>query len=155
MAEPVFAVDSDPSSSVIAFFQALRTGDSTTVDSLISEEALSSVQVLLNSLEQMADSDPEGATARLAAAGYGVDSDEVEDWDARDYLNRTVALPVMMARYIPYEMSMGEPAFDDDRVRFPLTFTTSGGFSLESEAVLDFEDDVWKVTGFLGLNSFP
>lgn len=138
-----------------AFFQALKTGDSTVVDSLVSEEALSSVQVLLNSLEQMAESDPEGVTARLAAAGYGVDSDAVDGWDAREYLKRTVALPSMMARYMPYEMTLGEPVFDDDRVVFPLTFTTAGGFSLESEAVLDYEDDVWKVTGFLGLSSFP
>jgi hypothetical protein len=121
----------------------------------VSEEALSSVQILLNSLVQMAESDPEGVTARLAAAGYGVDSDVVEGWDARDYLKRTVALPSMMARYMSYEMSMGEPVFDDERVVYPLTFTTAGGFSLESEAVLDYEDDVWKVTGFLGLSSFP
>lgn len=149
------AAESPPDSSLVAFLLALQTGDSTSVDSLISEEALSNVQVLLNSLAATAESDPEGVTSRLTAAGYGVAADVVEDWDAREYLRRTVALPVMMARYVSCQMTLGEPSYDDDTVVFPVVMTMSGGFELETEAALVLEDGMWKVSTFMGLNSFP
>ncbi len=152
---PASAADTDPGPVVEAFFSALRTGDSTAVDSLISDEALSMVETMLDALKETAESDPDGVAARLASAGYSAGVDELDDWDAREYLKRTVALPVMTARYLPYEMSVGEPSYDGDRAVVPLVFSASGGFTLESEAVLDLHDDAWMVTGFLGLNSFP
>lgn len=152
---PASAADSDPGPVVEAFFSALRTGDSTAVDSLVSEEALSMVETMLDALRYAAESDPDGVGARLAAAGYAATADDLEDWSAREYLRRTVALPVMAARYLPYEMTVGEPSYDGDRAVVPLSFTASSGFTLESEAVLDLEDGAWMVTGFMGLNSFP
>ncbi len=113
------------------------------------------MQVLLNSLATMAESDPESVTSRLASAGYGATADEVEDWNAREYLRRTVALPVMMARYASCLMTLGEPSYDDETVVFPIVMTMSGGFELETEASLVLEDGVWKVSTFMGLNSFP
>jgi hypothetical protein len=152
---PASAADTDPGPVVEAFFSALRTGDSTSVDSLVSEQALSVVETMLGALKETAESDPDGVASRLASAGYAAGIGELEDWDARDYLKRTVALPIMTARYLPYEMTVGEPSYDGDRAVVPLVFATSGGFTLESEAVLDLEDGAWMVTGFLGLNSFP
>lgn len=149
------AAESPPDSSLVEFLRALQTGDSTSVDSLISEEALSNVQVLLNSLTAMAESDPEGVTSRLTAAGYGVTADDVDDWDAREYLRRTVALPAMTARYVSCRMTLGEPSYDDETVMFPVVMTMSGGFELETESALVLEDGVWKVSTFMGLNSFP
>lgn len=155
MAAPAAVAESDPALTLDFFLQALKSGDSTSVDSLVSEEALSNVQAMLNSLEQSARSDPGGVTLRLTAAGYNSTADEIHDWDAREYLKRTVSLPVMMARYMSFEMVVGEPSYDRDRVRFPLTFTTSSDLTLETEAILDLEDDIWKVSSFMGLNSFP
>ncbi|MDM7991794.1 MAG: hypothetical protein QUS11_00605 [Candidatus Fermentibacter sp.] len=152
---PASAADTDPGPVVEAFFSALRTGDSTAVDSLVSDEALSMVETMLDALKQTAEFDPDGVAARLASAGYAAGVGELEDWDSREYLKRTVALPVMAARYLQYEMTVGEPSYDGDRAVVPLVFATSGGFTLESEAILDLHDGAWMVTGFLGLNSFP
>ncbi|NLI02079.1 MAG: hypothetical protein GX473_01940 [Candidatus Fermentibacter daniensis] len=149
------AVESSPDSSLVTFLRALQTGDSTSVDSLISEAALSNVQVLLNSLTTMARSDPDGVTSRLASAGYGATASDAMRWNAREYLRRTVALPVMMARYAPCTMTLGEPSYDDRTVVFPVVMTMSGGSELETEAVLVLEDGIWKVSTFMGLNSFP
>jgi hypothetical protein len=149
------AQDEGPSDALAVFFQALRTGDSTVVDSMVSEAALENVQAMLDALRMNMRSDRDGVVQRLNSAGYGVTADEVSDWDAREYLRRTVALPVMMARYMPYEMQVVESSLDDGEAAASLLFSTASGFTMESEALLVMEDGGWKVSTFLGLNSFP
>ncbi len=154
---PAAAADaeSDPVLSAVAFHQALQSGDSTAVDSLVSDQALVNVRVMLDALKQSIRADQGAAGARLASAGYTTDVREVLDWDARDYLRHTVALPVMQARYLPYEMEVISSEVDGDEAVLGLVFSTSTGFSMESAALLEFDDGVWKVTSFMGLNSFP
>lgn len=149
------AQDAGPSEALAVFFQALKTGDSTVVDSMVSEDALDNVQAMLDALKMNLRSDREGVVQRLNSAGYGVTAEEVSGWDAREYLMRTVALPVMMARYMPYEMQVVESSLDDGEAAVSLLFSTASGFTMESEAVLVMEDGGWKVSAFLGLNSFP
>jgi hypothetical protein len=145
----------EPAGVATEFFQALRAGDSTSVDTLVSEDALSAVGVLLTNLKQSIRNDESATMLRLSAAGYSATSEDIRRWDARTYLKSTVALPIMMARYAPYQMVIDSVIADGDEARLLVTFSTAAGFTIQSEALLVLEDDTWKVASFMGLSSFP
>jgi hypothetical protein len=155
LAAMAYGQTEEPSGVAIAFFQALRAGDSTSVDTLVSEDALSAVGVLLTNLKQNIRSDESAMMLRLSSAGYTASADDIRDWDARMYLKSTVALPIMMARYAPYQMVIDSVITDGDEARLLITFLTAAGFTIQSEALLVMEDDRWRVASFMGLNSFP
>ena len=151
--EPV--IPTDPSSVLQSFFQALKTGDSLMVTTLISSEGLENIEVMLDILHENLSDDQETVMSRLTAAGYSATAEEIEDWDPEDYLAHTVVLPVMKGRYALYEMDIGDYTNENQHLIVPLTFTTASGVQLPFQAELVREDDQWKVSTFMGLNSFP
>ncbi|MBD3278602.1 MAG: hypothetical protein GF388_09895 [Candidatus Aegiribacteria sp.] len=151
--EPV--IPNDPSSVLQSFFQALKSGDSLMVTTLISSEGLENIEVMLDILHENLSDDQEAVMSRLTSAGYSATSDEIEDWNPEDYLAHTVVLPVMKGRYVLYEMEIGDYSDENQHLMVPLTFTTASGVQLPFQAELVREDDQWKVSTFMGLNSFP
>ncbi|MCD4701714.1 MAG: hypothetical protein K8S24_07640 [Candidatus Aegiribacteria sp.] len=145
-------VPNDPSSVLQAFFQALKTGDSFMISQLISSDGLDEIDVMLEILKENLDNT---TMSRLTTAGYTATADEMEDWSPMDYLTNTVVLPVMNARYAFYEMQIGDYSNHGDELVIPLVFRTASGVELPYQAVLEKEDSQWKVTNFMGLNSFP
>jgi len=146
----------EPQDVVEAFFQALREGDSDAAGFLISEDGLESIDLMLDILKENLDRDEEATMNRLVAAGYTATPDEIEDWNALEYFKATVVLQVMKSRYLVYQMQVGEMRQDHDELVIPLVFATSSGLELPFDARLVQEDDgYWKVTSFMGLNSFP
>lgn len=145
----------DPAETTSLLFTALREGDAVAVDTLVSSEAMDIFEGMLGSLKQSLDASREATMLRLSQAGYTAAADEIGDWDASDYLEATVALPIMMARYSPYSMEVVSSTVDDDEAVVQLLFSTTGGFQLPSEARLLWEEDSWRVSSFMGLNSFP
>lgn len=153
--DEVIVFPEDPAGVLQLLYESLKAGDGPTVLLLISSEALENVEMMLESLQDELDRDTEAAMSRLVSAGYTATADEVEDWDAEDYLAAAVAVPRMKSRYVIYEMQIGEYTIDGDELEVPLNFTTATGteFPFLSELVL--EDGTWKVSTFMGLNSLP
>jgi len=150
------AVDpTDPSSVITAYFEALGTGDSAVVLAYTSSEALASVAVMLDGLQESLDRDEAGTMGRMSAAGYAATAAEIEDWEPADYLAAAVVLPMMRNRYTVYDLQVGVVEVDDDEAEAALTFVTASGAGIPFPALLAREDDVWKVSTFLGLNTFP
>lgn len=145
-------VPNDPSSVLQAFFQALKTGDSFMISQLISSDGLDEIDVMLEILKENLDTT---TMSRLSTAGYTATADEIEDWSSMDYLTSTVVLPVMKARYALYEMQIDDYSNHGDELVIPIVFRTASGVELPYQAVLEKEDNQWKVTNFVGLNSFP
>lgn len=148
-------VPGQPTAVLTSFFEALKAGDSYMVSQLISEDGLEDIDVMLEILKENLDDDPETVMSRLAGAGYTATEDEVEDWSAMEYLTATVELSVMKARYSMYQMEIGEFTVSGDRIQIPLTFTTASGIQLPFQAELVKVRDDWRVSTFMGLNSFP
>jgi hypothetical protein len=148
-------IPSQPTAVVEAFFQALKDGDSLMVSNLISEEGLENVNVMLEILKENLDDDPDAVMSRLASAGYTATANQVKDWSPMDYLTHTVVLPIMKARYAMYEMEIDDFPVNGDRLQVPITFINAAGVQMPFQAELVKERDDWRVSTFMGLNSFP
>jgi len=148
-------IPTQPTPVLESFFLALKEGDSLMVSELVSEEALEGIDMMLDILKDNLDDDTETTLSRLTAAGYRATADEIDDWSAREYLTHTVVLPVMKARYSMYQMQIGDFTIDDDEIVVPLVFANAAGVELHVDATMSMEDDAWRVTSFMGLNSFP
>ncbi len=148
-------VPNDPSSVVQEFFHSLKTGDSFMISQLISGDGLDEIDVMLEILKENLDNSEETTMSRLIAAGYTATADEIDDWSPMDYLTSTIVLPVMKARYSLYEIQIGDYSNHGSELIIPLLFITASGVELPYQAVLGKEDNQWKVTNFMGLNSFP
>ena len=154
-ADEVIVFPEDPAGVLQLLYESLKAGDGPTVLLLISSEALENVEMMLESLQDELDRDDEAAMARLASAGYTATVDEVEDWDAEDYLAAAVNVPRMKSRYTIYEMQVGDYVIEGDELEVPLNFTTATGTEFPFLSRLILEDGTWKVSTFMGLNSLP
>lgn len=150
-----FAQGDDPTVPAGLLFDALRSGDSTAVDTLVSSEAMEMVGDNLSALKDQLKEDPEGTLIRLSSAGYTATTEEIMDWSPSDYLNRTVVLPIMMARYAPYSMEITSLEVDRNTAVLQIVFSTQSGINIPSEARLLRERNIWRVSSFMGLSSFP
>ena len=106
-------------------------------------------------LEILQENLDDATLSRLTTAGYTATADEIDDWSPMDYLTSTIVLPVMKARYSIYEMQIGDYSDRGNELVIPLVFSTASGLELSYESILKKEDNQWKVTSFMGLNSFP
>lgn len=145
----------DPVSVILAYFEALRIGDAAVILAYTSSEAVESVSMMLEGLKESLDRDEAGTLARMSSSGYTATSDEIEDWNPSDYLAAAVSLSMMRNRYMAYSMQTGELATDGEETGVSLVFTTQAGAIIPFQARMIMEDDAWKVSTFLGLNSFP
>ena len=148
-------IPDNPTAVLEAFFEALKAGDGESVSSLVSSEALDNIDVMLDVLKESLDRDEELTMNRLAAAGYTATASDIDDWSTLEYLEFTLSLPIMIARYSMYEMEIGEYTLNGSNLDIPLTFVSSAGMELPFEVKLVREDDTWKVSNFMGFSSFP
>jgi len=145
-------IPNDPTAVLEVFFQSLKTGDAFVISELISSDGLNEIDIMLEILQENLD---DATLSRLTTAGYTATSDEIDDWSPMDYLTSTIVLPIMKARYSIYEMQIGEYSDSGNELEIPLVFITATGLELSYQAILRKEDNQWKVTNFMGLNSFP
>ena len=150
--ETPLTIPNDPTAVLQVFFQALQTGDTFVISELISSDGLDEIDVMLEILQENLD---DATLSRLTTAGYTATADEIDDWSPMDYLTSTIVLPVMNARYSIYEMQIGDYSDRGNDLAIPLVFSTATGLELPYEAILRKENNQWKVTNFMGLNSFP
>jgi len=137
------------------FMDALQTGDGETAAAMFSSHAVDQVEVMLNTIKQSLDRDPDGTMRRLLNAGYTIDEDGAEDWEPVIYLAQTLALPMISARYIPYQLEIDTVVIDDEQATVQMIFRTSSGAEIPQQALMTLEDDQWKVTSFMGITAFP
>ncbi len=150
--EAPLTIPNDPAAVLEVFFQSLKTGDSFMISQLISSDGIDEIDIMLEILQENLD---DATLSRLNTAGYTATADEIDDWSALDYLTSTIVLPVMKARYSIYEMQIGEYSDDGNDLVIPLVFSTASGLELQYQAILRKDNNQWKVTNFMGLNSFP
>ncbi len=140
---------------VVLFMSALQEGDGDTAASMFSSQALAQVEVMLNTVKQSLDRDPEGTMRRLVNAGYTVDEEAAEDWEPADYLAQTLSLPMISARYTPYTLEIDSVAINGRSATVQMTFSTASGNQIPQQAMLTLEDDAWKISSFMGITAFP
>ncbi len=141
--------------TVNSFMQALQTGDGSAASDLFSNQAMEQVGVMLVSIKQNLDRDPEAVLRRLNGAGYSVDLVAAEDWDTKEYISATLSLPMITARYAPYELEINTVTLDGRSAMVDMIFRTVNGTEIPQQAVLAYEDDGWLVTNFMGITAFP
>jgi hypothetical protein len=151
----ISAPGDDPTVTAGLLFDALRSGDSIAVDTLVSSEALEVVEDNLSALKDQLRSDPEMTMLRLSSAGYSAVEEEILEWTAVDYLNRTIVLPIMMGRYTPYSMEITGQEIGRNSAVLQVLFSTQTGYGMPSEIRLVRDRGVWLVSSFMGLSSFP
>jgi len=155
----VFSADAEADSLIRAgigqFMEALQTGDGETASALFSSEAMNQVEAMLNTIKQSLNGDPEGTIRRLISTGYQVDRDMVEDWEPADYLSQTLSLPMISARYIPYQMQIDSVLVNGRSATVDMIFQTASGAQIPQQALMSLEDGVWKVSSFMGITAFP
>ncbi len=147
--------DSLVRAGVEQFMDALQSGEGPVAAELFSTEAMAQVEAMLNTIKQSLRSDPEGTLRRLTSAGYQIELETARNWDPVDYLAQTLSLPMISARYIPYELRIDTVMVDRRRATVEMIFETASGAEIPQQALLDYEDDQWKVTSFMGITAFP
>lgn len=154
-----FAVDDEADSlvrsGIVEFMSTLQTGDGQTASLMFSSGALAQVEVMLNSIKQSLDREPEATISRLNSAGYSIELENAEDWETEEYLSATLSLPVITARYAPYEMEIDSVTVSGREAAIALTFRTATGVEIPQQAIMIFENDSWKVSSFMGITAFP
>ena len=140
---------------ITEFMVALQTGDGDSAASMFSSEAIDQVEVMLNTIKQSLDRDPEGTLRRLNNAGYDIDNEAAEDWEVEVYLAQTLSLPMISARYVLYELEIDSVVVDDHSATVQMIFRTAAGVEIPQQAVMSMEDSIWKVTNFMGITAFP
>jgi hypothetical protein len=141
--------------TVNEFMFALQSGDGAGAATMFSSRAMDQVDVMLVTVKQNLNRDPETTMSHLADVGYTVELEEAEDWKTEDYLAATLSLPMMSARYVPYEIEISTVALEDRSAVVDMVFRTATGVEIPQQAVLSYEDDVWKVASFMGITAFP
>ena len=147
--------DSLVRSTVAVFMSALQTGDGLAASDLFSSQALDQVEVMLVTIKQNLDRDPESTIRRLNGVGYSVELEYAEGWETIDYLSATLSLPMMTSRYTLYELEIDSVTVDGRDALVDMVFRTATGVEIPQQAVLVYEDDVWKVSNFMGITAFP
>ena len=147
--------DSLVRTGITQFMEALQTGDGDAAAAMFSSQAVAQVEVMLNTIKQSLDRDPQGTMRRLNNAGYLIDLEGAEDWEPEVYLAQTLSLPMISARYVPYELEIDSVAIDDESATVQMTFRTASGTEIPQQALMTLENDVWKVTSFMGITAFP
>ncbi|PIE52449.1 hypothetical protein CSA37_06590 [Candidatus Fermentibacteria bacterium] len=137
------------------FMEALKNGDGVSAAMHFSSEAMVQVNAMLNSVKQSFERDPESTLRRLSNAGYTVDTEVLEDWQVADYLAETLSLPMISARYAPYELNIISVSIDGRSAVVDMIFRTAAGAEIPQEALLDYENDLWKISSFMGITAFP
>lgn len=142
-------------SEISVFMAALQSGDGVKASDMFSSQAMVQVDAMLNTIKQSIDRDPDGTIRRLTSAGYAVDNDSVEHWSSSDYLSQTLSLPMISARYTPYELSIDTVVIDGRTATVEMSFQTASGTEIPQQALMAYEDDTWKVSSFMGITAFP
>ena len=142
-------------STVDNFMQALQTGDGSAASDMFSTQAMEQVGAMLVSIKQNLDRDPEAVLRRLNGAGYTIDLGAAENWDTKEYISATLSLPMITARYAPYELEISAVTLDGRSALVDMVFRTASGAEIPQQAVLVFENDGWMVTNFMGITAFP
>lgn len=137
------------------FMSALQAGEGSVASEYFSSNALDQVQVMLVSIKHNIDSDPEAAMRRLNGVGYAIELDAAEDWETKEYLSATLSLPMIAARYAPYELEVNSIEVDGRDALVEMVFRTTTGVEIPQQAVLIYEGDTWKVSSFMGITAFP
>jgi hypothetical protein len=154
-----FGVDAEADSlvrsTVSDFMLALKSGDGEVASAKFSVSALNHVEVMLVTVKQNLSQDPEGTMRHLSSVGYTIEPEAAEDWKTEDYLSATLSLPIMSARYKPYEIEIVKVSIDDRNAVVDIIFRTANGVEIPQEIVLSYEDSVWKISSFMGITAFP
>lgn len=137
------------------FMLALQSGDGAVSSGMFSSQAMGQVDVMLVSIKQNLDRDPEVTLRRLSSVGYSIELDEAESWETEDYLSATLSLPMIAARYALYELEISLVTADGRDAVVDMIFTTAAGVAIPQQAVMTYEDGDWKVTDFMGITAFP
>ncbi|MCK5034300.1 MAG: hypothetical protein KAS73_00280 [Candidatus Sabulitectum sp.] len=140
---------------VTDFMSALQTGEGSAASEYFSSNALDQVEVMLVSIKHNIDNDPEAAMRRLNGVGYAIELDVAEDWETKEYLSATLSLPMMAARYAPYELEVNSIEVDGRDALVEMVFRTTTGVEIPQQAVLIYEGDTWKICSFMGITAFP
>lgn len=137
------------------FMSALQAGDGSTASEWFSVQAMEQVEVMLVSIKQNLDRDPDAALRRLKSVGYTIELEAAEDWETIDYLAATLSLPMITARYVPYELEISSVAVDDRDASVDMIFRTVTEVEIPQQATMVYEDDLWMVSSFMGITAFP
>jgi hypothetical protein len=154
-----FAVEGDADSlvrsGIVEFMSTLQSGDGQAASQMFSEVALVQVEAMLNSIKQNLDREPEATINRLNGTGYSIDLENAENWETQDYLSATLSLPVITARYAPYEMEIDSVTVDGREAVIDLIFRTPAGVEIPQQAIMILENDIWRVASSMGITAFP
>ncbi len=137
------------------FFSALKEARGDEAAALYSETAMQQVELTFQSIRDGIRRSDESVLLRIQSAGYQATSQDIRNWNARQYLAETLKLPMMVGRYTPFSMTVDSISVQGRRALVQLTFENSIGTSIEQMAVLVMEDRSWLVESFMGMTSFP
>ena len=137
------------------FMEALKSGQGDVAASMFSSSAFETVDLMLGSLKRSYDDNPEITLRRLSGSGYTIEAEQIEDWEKEAYLAATLSLPIISARYLPYEISIDTVQLDNREAVVQMVFTTMSGVEIPQEAILNLEEDNWKISTFMGITAFP
>ena len=137
------------------FMEALQEGNGEKAASMFSSQALVQVETMLNTIKQSYRSDSETTMRRLNNAGYDTDAETVRNWATDAYLASTLSLPMISARYMPYEIEIDSVSTSGTSATVYMVFRTAAGAEIPQQAVLALENGAWKITSFMAITAFP
>ncbi len=141
--------------TIEGFFAALREARGEDAAALYSTIAMEQVEITFQSILEGIRRNDESVILRLQSAGYQAEPQEIRGWTTREYLARTLSLPIMFGRYTPFSMQVDSISIQDRRATILLRFENAFGTVIEQQATMVREDDAWLVESFMGMTSFP
>jgi len=134
----------DPASSLVSFFDAVKTGKGSQAVEYLSQDALDSLEAGMSLAELKHN--PDSSSAALAAYGMTLTPEEVSTITIETLLQRMIESPLFKGMMEDASLEVGEVSVAGSRATVNATVvflddTTSGTV----EMVL--EEDQWKITG--------
>lgn len=147
---------SEEESVAMVFFRHLAAGEGEAAAEMFAEDALSNVTPMLNALKDGLRAGDPGFIERLERCGYAAGPQEMLEWNEREYLARTLSLPMVAMRYSRFdsayvcstEVSGGEASVF-------LCLQVGESVAARTPVSLARVRGSWRVTNFMGIYSFP
>lgn len=141
--------------TVEQLFSALLEARGEDAAELYSSAAMEQVEYTFQAIREGIRRADEAVLFRLQRAGYQAGTQEIRGWTTREYLAETLKLPMMYARYAPFQMEIVSVEVRGRRATVQIEFENQAGIILEQVAVVVREGNAWLVESFMGMTTFP
>lgn len=133
-----------PASSLVSFFDAVKTGKGSQAVAYLSQDALDSLEAGMNLVELRQN--PDSASAALAAYGISLTPEDISTVTIDTLLERMIESPLFAGMMEDASLEVGEVSVAGSMATVTATVVFLGD-TTSGTVEMVFDDNHWKITG--------